>query len=147
MADSTESSIRINAEPNTVLDVIADLASYPQWATQVKAVTVLEEDDGGWPDQAEFHLDAGPIKDTYVLEYTWDVDEDGTGVISWTLVRANLLTVMDGSYTLRADAAATTVTYRLAVDIKLPLLGMVKRTAERVLVDTALKELKKRIEG
>lgn len=147
MADSTESSLRIAADPNTVLDVIADVERYPEWAGQMKAVSVLTEDEGGWPDQVEFTLDAGAIKDTYVLEYTWDVDEDGTGVASWTLLRANLLTVMDGSYTLSTDSDGTHVTYRLRVELKVPLPGLVKRPAERTLVDTALQELKKRVEG
>jgi len=39
------------------------------------------------------------------------------------------------------------VTYRLAVDVKIPMLGMLKRKAEKVIIDTALKELKKRVEG
>jgi hypothetical protein len=29
----------------------------------------------------------------------------------------------------------------------MPLLGMMKRKAEKVIIDTALKELKKRVEG
>jgi hypothetical protein len=55
---------------------------------------------------------------------------------------------MNGSYTLTAKAMElTTVTYRLAVDVKVPMLGMLKRKAEKVIIDTALKELKKRVEG
>lgn len=147
MADRTESTIRIDADPNTVLDVIGDVERYPEWAGQIKAVQVLAEDEGGWPDQVEFTLDAGAIKDTYVLDYTWDVDEDGTGEVSWTLVRASLLTVMDGTYVLAGSGSGTSVTYRLVVDVKIPMLGLVKRTAEKALVDTALKGLKKRVEG
>lgn len=39
------------------------------------------------------------------------------------------------------------MTYYLAVDLMIPMLGMLKRKAERVIMDTALKELKKRVEG
>ena len=53
----------------------------------------------------------------------------------------------DGSYTLAARGAGTYVTYRLAVDLTIPMLGMLKRKAEKVIVDTALRELKKRVEG
>ena len=79
---------RSTAAPGEVLDVIADFERYPQWAGEVKACTVLSEDGDGWADQVEFTLDAGAIKDQYVLEYDWDVDEDGTGVVGWHLVRA-----------------------------------------------------------
>jgi len=148
MADRTESSIDIAASPGEVLDVIADFPSYPDWATEVKKVAVLTEEGDGWADQVEFTLDAGAIKDTYVLDYDWDVKTNGTGVVSWSLVQANVLKAMNGSYTLASSGKdQTTVTYRLAVDVKIPMLGMLKRKAEKVIIDTALKELKKRVEG
>jgi hypothetical protein len=148
MADRTESTIDIAAKPGEVLDVIADFRSYPDWAAEVKRVTVLTEEGDGWADQVQFTLDAGAIKDTYVLDYQWDIRQNGTGVVSWSLVEATVLKAMNGSYTLAGAARGlTTVTYRLAVDVKIPMLGMLKRKAERVIIDTALRELKKRVEG
>jgi len=147
MAERTESSTVIDAAPGAVLDVIADFDSYPEWAGEVKKVSVLTEDGDGWADQVEFTLDAGAIKDTYVLDYDWDVEQDGTGVVSWSLVSARVLKAMNGSYTLTAQGAGTQVTYRLLVDVRIPMLGMLKRKAEKVIVDTALKELKKRVEA
>jgi ribosome-associated toxin RatA of RatAB toxin-antitoxin module len=147
MADRTESSIVIDAAPGAVLDVIADFRSYPRWATEVKHISVLSEEGDGWADQVEFILDAGVIKDTYTLDYEWEVTSSGTGVVSWSLVRATVLKAMNGSYTLAQDGNGTKVTYRLAVDLNIPMLGLLKRKAEKVIVDTALKELKKRVEG
>jgi ribosome-associated toxin RatA of RatAB toxin-antitoxin module len=148
MADRTESSIDIAAKPGEVLDAIADFESYPEWATEVKKVQVLTEEGDGWADRVQFTLDAGAIKDTYVLDYEWDVKKNGTGVVSWQLVEATVLKAMNGSYTLAAKGRdETTVTYRLAVDVKIPMLGMLKRKAEKVIIGTALKELKKRVEG
>ena len=71
-------------------------------------------------------VDAGAIKDTYVLDYEWDVDEAGTGVVSWGLVKATVLKAMNGSYTLAAKGSSTDVTYRLAVDLNIPHAGMLK---------------------
>lgn len=147
MANRTESSIVIDAAPAEVLDVVADFEAYPEWAGEVKDVTVLAEDGDGWADQVQFTLDAGAIKDTYVLDYDWDVVEDGTGVVSWSLVSASVLKAMNGSYTFEPEGDSTKVTYRLAVDVKIPMIGLLKRKAERVIVDTALKELKKRVEA
>jgi ribosome-associated toxin RatA of RatAB toxin-antitoxin module len=147
MADRTESSIVVDASPGEVLDVIADFEAYPEWAGEVKAIRVLAEEGDGWADQVEFTLDAGAIKDTYVLDYEWDVVEDGTGIVSWSLVSAQVLKSMDGSYTLAAQGTGTKVTYRLAVDVKIPMIGLLKRKAERRLTDTALKDLKKRVEA
>lgn len=146
MADRTESSIHVDAKPGIVLDVIADFEAYPEWAAEVKRVSVLSEEGDGWADRVEYTLDAGVIKDTYTLDYEWDIADDGTGVVSWGLVKASVLKAMDGSYTLAADRAGTRVTYRLAVDLTIPMLGLLKRKAEKAIVDTALKELKKRVE-
>ncbi len=148
MADRTESSVQIAAPPREVLAVIADFESYPTWAKEVREITVLSQDGDGWADQVEFSLDAGAIRDTYVLDYEWDVDEDGTGVVSWDLVRAGMLKSMTGSYTLvPADGEATDVTYRLSVDVNIPMIGMIKRKAERMIVDTALQNLRRRVES
>ncbi len=147
MAERTESSIEVAAEAAAVLDVIADFPAYPEWAEQVREATVLGEDGDGWADEVEFVLDTGVIKDRYVLSYDWDVDEVGAGVVSWRLVRSEMLKALDGSYTITPKGDGTAVTYRLAVDVKLPMLGLIKRKAEKMIIDTALKELKRRVEG
>jgi ribosome-associated toxin RatA of RatAB toxin-antitoxin module len=149
MADRTESRIIVDAAPSDVLDVIADFESYPEWTGAVKKSTVEQEDEDGWPHEVRFVLDAGVIKDTYTLAYTWDVAEDGTGTVSWTLVEAEqLLRGLDGSYELSAaTGGGTEVTYRLTVDVKVPMLGLLKRKAEKGIIETALTELKKRAEG
>ncbi|HME78564.1 MAG TPA: cyclase, partial [Mycobacterium sp.] len=41
----------------------------------------------------------------------------------------------------------TDVTYELTVDIAIPMIGLLKRKAERRLIDSALKDLKKRVEA
>jgi ribosome-associated toxin RatA of RatAB toxin-antitoxin module len=145
MAEQTTSSITIAATPAEVMAVIADLESYPEWTASFKEVeilTVYEDDER--PAEARFVLDAGPIKDTYTLSYEWDDDIE----VRWTLVEAGLLRALDGAYTL-ADTGpgSTEVTYRLSVEVGIPMLGLMKRKAEKVIIDTALKELKKRVEG
>jgi len=146
MADRTESSTVVAADPAQVLDVIADFPSYPDWTGEVREAEVLAEDDGGWAEQVRFILDAGALKDTYTLAYTWDVAEDGTGTVSWTLVQAGILKAMDGTYRLRAVPQGTEVTYQLAVDLKMPMIGMLRRKAEKTIIDTALGALKRRVE-
>ena len=53
----------------------------------------------------------------------------------------------EGSYTLTERDGATEVVYAITIDLSIPMLGMIKRKAEKVILDTALKELKKRVEG
>ena len=54
---------------------------------------------------------------------------------------------MHVSTSIPASGEATTVLYRLAVDVKIPMLGMIKRKAEKIIVDTALQGLKERVES
>jgi len=145
MADRTESSITIAAEPAAIMDVIADLETYPEWTSGVREVEVLTVyEESGRPAEARFVIDSGGIKDDYTLEYEWD----GDASVSWTLGRAGMLKAMDGAYVLNGQGDGTTeVVYQLAVDVKIPMLGMIKRKAEKVIVDTALKGLKARVEG
>ena len=141
MADRTESTIVIDALPAQILDVIADLAAYPQWSEGISSVEVLETEKKR-PVLARFVLDAGIIKDTYELAYTWKPER-----VEWHLVEATVLSLMDGSYSLRElGDGSTEVAYALTVDIKMPMLGMLKRKAEKTIIDTALKGLKARVE-
>lgn len=147
MADSTKSSVSIQAPPAEVLDVIADFDGYPEWTGQIKKAEILSEDEQGWPLQVQLTLDAGVIKDTYVLAYTWDVQEDGTGVVSWELVKSSILKSLDGVYRLSGSGEHTDVIYELTVDLSISVIGMLRRKAEKTIIETALKGLKKRVEG
>ncbi|QIK76878.1 SRPBCC family protein [Nocardioides piscis] len=144
MAEQTTSSIVIDAPPADVMAVIADFEAYPTWAKGVKTADVTEPGADGRAEQVYFELDVSPIKDEYTLSYDWDADRK----VSWTLVQGKMLKALDGSYTLRdLGNGATEVTYRLALDVSIPLIGMLKRKGEKILIDTALKGLKKHVES
>ena len=143
MAEQTTSSIVIAADAASVMEVIADFRSYPEWAQGVKRAEPVgaagRPPPGGVlrarrePDQGRLHPGLRLARD----------DE-----VSWTLVEGKMLKAMDGAYLLDDRGDGTTeVTYRLAVEISIPMIGMLKRKAEKVIIDTALKGLKKRVES
>lgn len=143
MAEQTTSSIVVEAEPAEVMSVIADFAAYPRWAQGVKKAEVLEVGHAGRPEKVYFELDASPMKDQYTLAYDWENDR----AVTWRLVDGKMLRAMDGAYLLEGRGDGTTeVTYRLSVDLSIPMIGMLKRKAEKVIIDTALKGLKQRVE-
>ena len=145
MAEHTSSSITIEAAPADVMGVIADFDRYPEWTGEVKEAEILAKDDNGRAEKVRLVLDAGAIKDDHTLAYTWT----GGNEVSWTLVKSQMLRAIDGSYTLAAVGGGdrTEVTYQLTVDVKIPMLGMIKRKAEKVIIDRALAGLKKRVES
>ncbi len=144
MADRTESSIVISAPRDRVMGVIADIASYPEWSDGVKTVEILSEFEDGRPGDARFVVDAGAIKDTYELEYDW---ADDNSSVTWKLTKGQMMKALDGAYELTDNGdGTTTVVYKLAVDVSIPMIGLIRRKAEKVIVDTALKGLKDRVE-
>jgi ribosome-associated toxin RatA of RatAB toxin-antitoxin module len=143
VVDKASSNIVIDADKHSVMAVIADLAAYPEWSTAIKSVTVDETDSDGRGTTATFTLDAGVLKDTYTLAYDWQGDDQ----VDWHLVKGRTMKSQEGTYELREVDGGTEVTYRLAVDLTVPMLGMFKRKAEKMIMETALKGLKKRVEA
>ncbi len=143
MADQTSSTIVIAAPPERVMEVISDFGAYPEWAQGMHTAEVVETYPDGRAKQVFFEIEASPIKDSYTLAYDWQ----GSDAVSWSLVSGKMLKKLDGSYELRSTSQGTEVTYRLAAELGLPMIGMLKRKAEKVIIDTALKGLKKRVES
>lgn len=143
MVQQTESTIIIDAPAERVMAVIADLGTYPQWAG-VKATRVLATFPDGRPEEVEMTIDTGPIKDTYTIKYQWRANRQ----VNWQLTQSSVLRDLDGTYVVKDLGDGTSeVTYRLMVDLTIPIIGTIKRKAEKAIVDTALKGLKKRVEG
>lgn len=142
-AEESTQSITIDADPAAIMAVIADFANYPVWIGSVKQADVLETGPDGRARRVAFQLDAGIVRDRYELAYVWTRDE----LVEWDLTEGQMMRAQHGSYTLRPDGPGRTyVTYQLSVDLVIPMLGLLKRKAERVVMDIALKELKKRVE-
>lgn len=134
----------IDVPRQVVMAVIADFAAYPQWASGVRAADIVMSGPDGRPAQVRFTLDAGIIKDKYLLGYTWRDDDE----VRWVLVeRGSMISDMSGAYLLKdSPGGGTDVTYELAVGLAVPMIGMMKRRAEKTIIDTALKGLRSRAE-
>lgn len=146
MADTSTQSIVIAAPPDRVAAVICDFSHYPEWVSATKNVEIVEEYEDGYASQVRFELDAGVVADEYVLGYEYAED---ISRIEWHLVRpSKMQKAQDGSYDIVGNGDGTsTVTYTLSVELAIGMLGMFKRKAEKIIMDTALTELKKRVES
>jgi len=124
--------------------VIADVEQYPSWIKGQKSAEIVVPGADGRAEQVRFVLDVPPIKDKYTLAYVWHSDLE----VTWTLVEATLLRSLNGAYRLRdLGNGSTEVTYDLTLDLSIPIIGMLKRKGEKVLIETALKGLKTRVES
>ncbi len=143
MVEGTVESIEVSATPAQVFAVASDLDSYHEWATGVKEVEVLEKDKKGRPARARFVVD-GMIKEiTYVLKYTYDEPNS----MSWVAEPGPDLNELEGSYVFNdGGEGRTEVVYGLRVEPSFTIPGFLRRQAEKQLVGTALRGLRKRVE-
>jgi ribosome-associated toxin RatA of RatAB toxin-antitoxin module len=145
MAERTEASITIEAEPAAVMQVINDYDAYPEWAG-VKTAEVLSEYEDGTPAEVKMSVSQMGFEATYTLEYEYYENDGG---VSWTTVEASgAVKDIQGEYVLEpVDGDGTEVTYRLTLELGVSLPGFLKRQAEKQVVSTALGGLKKRVEA
>ena len=144
MADQASERIRVEAPADRCFDVAVDFESYPEWARDVKSATVLERDTEGRGTRVEFRAAALGKSIRYVLEYDYSQAPES---FSWRLVEGEMLKQLDGTYRFEPEGdGSTRVHYDLAVELSMPLPGLVKRRASGLIMGNALKELKKQVE-
>jgi Polyketide cyclase / dehydrase and lipid transport len=144
VADVAHEQIRIDAPPERCFDRASAFEAYPDWAGDVKQATVLARDDLGRGTRVEYHAAALGRRVRYVLDY--DFTEAPRG-FSWSLVEGDMLRTLDGRYAFDPAGEGTLVDYTLRVDLAVPLPGPIKRRASGMIVGTALRELKRVVEG
>jgi len=140
MATSDSREVVIEASPEEILDVIADVESTPAWSPQYQSAEVLEAYDDGRPKRVKMKIKTAGISDEQVVEYTWSGD-----VVRWTLISAGQLKAQDASYTLTPDGDKTRVKFDITVDLAIPMPGFVLKRAMKGGVETATEGLRKRV--
>jgi hypothetical protein len=143
MSDQSVSTVIIDAPLADVEAALFSIDAYPEWLTSIKKVDVIERDSENRVIKAKLAIDAGMMKDRVTLDYDWSA---APTIVTFTMDEADLLTQMDGTYTLKAiDSDSTQVTYELTVAVSLPVPAMMITKAQKQTIDAALKELAERV--
>jgi ribosome-associated toxin RatA of RatAB toxin-antitoxin module len=144
MATSDSREVVIEATPEEILNVIADVESTPDWSPQYQRAEILETYPGGRPKQVKMTVKTAGITDEQVIEYTW-TDRD----VRWTLVSAKALKSQEASYTMTplgdTDPEKTRVTFAITIDLSIPMPGFVLKRAMKGGVETATDGLRKQV--
>ena len=145
MSELSSSTITIEAPLADVQGALFALDQYPTWSSAIKASEVIEKDDQGRATKVKMTIDAGMMKDRVILDYDWS---QAPAQLSFSLDDADLLTGMDGSYSIKAiDEDTTQVTYELGVSLSMPIPAMMRQKAEKATIDQALSQLKAALEA
>ncbi len=145
IVERTVRSIETSASPEQVFAVASDLANYPSWASAVKDVEVLDADEEtGLPTRAQMSVDIMVRQISYVLNYEWDAP----AAFEWTAEPSADLKELEGRYEFNElEDGGTEIVYALKVEPAFSLPGFLRRQAEKQIVGTALRELKRAAEA
>lgn len=140
MATKDSREVVIEATPEQILDVIADVEATPTWSPQYQKAEILDSYDNGRPKRVKMTVKAAGLTDEQVIEYTWAEDK-----VTWTLVSANQLKSQDAGYTLTPEGGKTRVKFDIAIDLSVPLPGFILKRTIKGGVETATEGLKKQV--
>lgn len=143
MSEKSTATVLIDAPLADVQEALFAVGAYPEWLSSIKKSEVLESDSSGRVLKAKLSVDAGMMKDRVTLDYDWS---GAPLALSFSMDEADLLTQMDGTYTLKSiDEDTTQVTYELTVAVSLPVPSMMIIKGQQQIIDAALKELASRV--
>jgi ribosome-associated toxin RatA of RatAB toxin-antitoxin module len=143
MSEKSTATVLIDAPLADIQEALFAVGAYPEWLSSVKKSEVLESDTSGRVLKAKLSIDAGMMKDRVTLDYDWSA---APLALSFSMDEADLLTQMDGTYTLKSiDEDTTQVTYELTVAVSLPVPAMMITKGQQQIIDAALKELASRV--
>ena len=140
MAVHESNEVVIEAPPEDIMDVIADVGSLTEWSDAHQSSEVLDRDEAGRPLRARMKVKTAGITDEQVVAYTWH--DDG---VSWTLESAKQQRSQDARYTLIPEGDKTRVKFEITIDPLVPLPGFVLKRAIKGVISTATDGLRKRV--
>lgn len=140
MALHQSTAVFIEAQPEEILAVLADVESLPRWSPQHRMVTVLSRDEQGRPLRVKTTMGMFGFSDTNVLECFWA--DDGMG---WTLVKSRQQRSQNARYTLIPEEQGTRVAFDITVEPLIPLPELLLGKARKEFARTATERLRDRV--
>lgn len=140
MATSDSRDVVIEATPEEILDVLADVEAVPDWSPQYRRSELVDTYDDGRPKTVRNTIKAAGLTDEQVVEYTWTENK-----VAWTLVSSGQLKAQDASYTLTPAGDKTKVRFDLSIDLSVPLPGFILKRTMKGGLETATDGLRKQV--
>ncbi|MGK2865616.1 MAG: SRPBCC family protein [Mycobacterium sp.] len=145
MATSVSREVVIEASPEEIFAVVADVESTPTWSPQYQKAEVVDRDAEGRPHRVIQTIKTVGISDELTIDYTWEEDK-----VSWVLVKASQLKSQECSYTLTPEgdkdgSPRTKVRFDMTIDLAIPLPGFILKQVMKGAIDVATSGLRKQV--
>lgn len=122
----------IEASPEQILEVIADIEALPDWSSAHQSVELIEVGADGRPKLAKMKVNTAGNADEQVIAYTWSDNS-----VSWTLVSSSKLRTQEGRYTVMPEGERTRLKFELTVDPTIPVPGFLLKRIIKGSMQTA----------
>jgi len=140
MAVTDSREVVIEATPEEILGVIADVRNAPSWSPQYQSAEILDTDESGRPRRVKMKVKAAGLTDEMEVEYRW-----GDNTAGWTLIKSSQLKAQDATYTLTSEGQQTKVRFDLTVDPSIPIPGFLLKRTLKGAMETATDGLRKQV--
>ena len=144
MATSVSREVVIEASPEEIFAVVADVESTPTWSPQYQKAEVVDRDEQGRPHRVIQTIKTVGISDQLTIDYTWEEHK-----VSWVLVKASQLKSQQCSYTLTplgdTDPERTQVRFDMDIELAIPLPGFILKQVMKGAIDVATNGLRKQV--
>lgn len=118
--------------------MILDIDAYPRWVRGYRRATVTKRDSEQRPAEAGFSVGGFGLTASYTLAYSYD---DDPLTVRFEQVDGDLTRSISGRYELHPDGDSTELLYAAEVELAVPTFGHLRRAAERIVIDSALRSL------
>ena len=144
--EQAEGTKTVDATASDIMEVLIDFEAYPE-RTDVKATKIVNTDSEGRATEVWYEVSQFGITAKYTLSYDYTDDDGG---MTWTTKSVDEGPIKDiqGEYVLEElDENETEVTYRMTLELKTKLPGIIMKRGEKMIIRNALDGLKNRVES
>jgi hypothetical protein len=130
----------IEATPEAILDVLADVEAVPSWSPVHKCAEVIDTHPDGRPHHVKVTVGVMGVLDQEILEYHW-----GPDWLVWDSDQSTRQHSQHVEYTLTPEAGKTRVRFDITLEPAGPVSGLIVKRASKTVLAAATDGLRERV--
>jgi ribosome-associated toxin RatA of RatAB toxin-antitoxin module len=135
-------TVEVNADADSILRIVADFETYPEWNTEVKAIYILARYDDGRPSQLRLDMEIQGQAGTFIQAVYYP----GEAQIQTVLQQGELFKKQDQLFSVVAMGPSSLLTVDLEVEVSLPVPDMMVKKLINDVLEHLANNLKTRAE-
>jgi ribosome-associated toxin RatA of RatAB toxin-antitoxin module len=135
-------TVEVSASADSILAIVADFESYPQWNKEIKGLWVLARYDDGRPSQLRLDAKYEAIEDTLIQAVYYP----NPNQIQTIMQQGNLFKKQEQLFSVVETGATSLLTVDMDVEPSLPIPAPMVKTLVGNVLDYLAENLKQRAE-